>query len=258
MIRDIQERDDRWNNVSCATVHQFQGSEKPIIIYDAVDCFRMPYPGMLLTSQKNDSANRLFNVAITRAKGKVLLVANVDYLMRKKLSSKLLFTKALKQNDQEDSMLSGDGLLYELSSPESKETQVYFTEKEPSWKRFIEDVRNAKSSIYIDIPDVIDGDEGAIKELGLALDEMSTGGVEVRVRCPEEIDLPVEFEKYMKHYQNVTNPVTIIDRQLLWFGQPLYAADFITEGEILSTEFFPCVRFLGKHTARSVLALLEK
>ena len=258
MIRDIQERDDRWNNVSCATVHQFQGSEKPIIIYDAVDCFRMPYPGMLLTSQKNDSANRLFNVAITRAKGKVLLVANFDYLMRKKLSSKLLFTKALKQNDQEDSMLSGDGLLYELSSPESKETQVYFTEKEPSWKRFIEDVRNAKSSIYIDIPDVIDGDEGAIEELGLALEEMSTGGVEVRVRCPEEIDLPVAFEKYMKHYQYVTNPVTIIDRQLLWFGQPLYAADFITEGEILSTEFFPCVRFLGKHTARSVLALLEK
>lgn len=69
MLRDIQAIDKRWEKVSCATVHQFQGSEKPVIIYDAVDCYRMPYPGTLLTSLKNDTANRLFNVAVTRAKG---------------------------------------------------------------------------------------------------------------------------------------------------------------------------------------------
>ena len=52
MLRDIQVVDKRWEKVSCATVHQFRGSEKPIIIYDAVDCYRMPYPGTLLTSLK--------------------------------------------------------------------------------------------------------------------------------------------------------------------------------------------------------------
>jgi superfamily I DNA and/or RNA helicase len=85
MIRSMRETDPRWNGVSCATVHQFQGSEKPVVIYDAVDCYRMLYPGTLLTSLKNDTANRLFNVALTRAKGKFVLVANIDYLKRKNI-----------------------------------------------------------------------------------------------------------------------------------------------------------------------------
>ncbi len=90
MLRDLRECDTRWETVSCATVHQFQGSEKTVIIYDAVDCYRMTYPGSLLTTQRNDVSNRLFNVALTRSKGKFIMVSNVDYFKRKKISNKLL------------------------------------------------------------------------------------------------------------------------------------------------------------------------
>lgn len=55
----------------------------------------------------------------------------------------------------------------------------------------------------------------------------------------------------------MTNPVTIIDKKVVWFGQPLYAADFISEGNILDTEYFPCMRFEGVHAARSLKAFLE-
>ena len=55
----------------------------------------------------------------------------------------------------------------------------------------------------------------------------------------------------------MTNPITIIDGRIIWFGQPLYAADFVSEGDILDTEFYTCARFEGKHTARSIKAFLE-
>lgn len=39
MARDIAEAAPELNPISCATVHQFQGSEKDVIIYDVVDCY---------------------------------------------------------------------------------------------------------------------------------------------------------------------------------------------------------------------------
>lgn len=41
MTRDIAERYPNLQRITCATVHQFQGSEKDVIVYDAVDCYRI-------------------------------------------------------------------------------------------------------------------------------------------------------------------------------------------------------------------------
>lgn len=257
MIRDIQEHDKRWMKVSCATVHQFQGSEKPIIIYDAVDCFRMPYPGTLLTSMKNNNADRLFNVALTRAKGKFVLVANVDFLRRKNISKKLIFTKAMNKIICEKNRIDGNYVLDEMMPDENEEPLIYLEDRETSWGKFIVDIRMAKSKIHMDIPDLIDENDDAIKELIGVLEEKRQEGIDIGIRIPEEIDLPEGLQEYTRSFGYVTNPITIIDKKIVWFGQPLYAADFISEGDILETEYFPCVRFSGMHTARSIQAFLE-
>ena len=100
MIRDLNDSKSakKLHKLSSATVHQFQGSEKDVIIYDSVDCYRMRAPGILLTSQVNENANRLFNVAMTRARGKFVCVSNVDYMFKKKLSSSLIFSKLLHKS----------------------------------------------------------------------------------------------------------------------------------------------------------------
>ena len=72
-----------------------QSAEEQLIVYDAVDCYRMPYPGMLLSSEQNNYANRLFNVAMTRAKGKMVSLVNVEYMENKKLSGMLLFRQLM-------------------------------------------------------------------------------------------------------------------------------------------------------------------
>lgn len=257
MIRDIQEHDKKWLKISCATVHQFQGSEKPVIIYDAVDCFRMPYPGMLLTSLKNDTANRLFNVALTRAKGKFVLVANIDFLERKNISKKLIFTKAMNLIRKEEHDVDGNYALDELMPLEAEEPIVYVEDRETSWDMFISDIKSAKSQVYIDVPDVIDDNDEAIAALIEVLANKKDEGLEICIRLPEEINIPEGLQEYTRVFDYVTNPMTIIDKNIVWFGQPLYAADFISEGEILDTEYFPCMRLVGTHTARLIQEFLE-
>ena len=257
MIRDMQESDERWTKVSCATVHQFQGSEKPVIVYDAVDCFRMPYPGMLLTSMKNDTANRLFNVALTRAKGKFILVANIDYLERKNISKKLMFTKSMSLIKKVRHNIGGAYVLDELMPDVHEEPHVYVEDRETSWNRFRDDIESAKDKIHIDMPDVIAEDDEAMEQLIGLLASKKRDGLNICIRIPADIDLPDGLQEFVNNHAYVTNPVTIIDRKTVWFGQPLYAADFISEGDILDTEYFPCIRFEGSHTARSVQAFLE-
>lgn len=257
MLRDIQEYDSRWEKVICSTVHQFQGSEKSIILYDAVDCFRMPYLGTLLTSLQNDTANRLFNVAFTRAKGKSILIANRDYLKRKHISKKLIFTKAINKIANEGNFIKGLLVLDELMPSENEKTIVYVEDRERSWKTYIEDIKVAKKSIHMDIPDVIEENDEALEELCNVLNEKKEQGLNICIRLSEDINLPDKLEKYRRNYEYVTNPITLIDKKKIWFGQPLYAADFISEGEILGTECFPCIRFIGKHTTRLIQAFLE-
>ena len=257
MLRDIREHNPKWMKVTCATVHQFQGSEKPIIIYDAVDCFRMQYPGMLLTSSKNNTANRLFNVALTRAKGKFILVANTDFLERKNISKNLMFTQEMKLLKKEKNSIIGNDILDEMMPIAKENPLIYIEDREESWKKFIEDIKRAENTIHIDIPDVIDENDEALEILLKVFKERRKAGIEICIRLSEDMDLPKGFQKYISHFEYVSNPITVIDKKIIWFGQPLYAADFISEGNIIETEYFPCARFEGAHTARSMKAFLE-
>jgi len=60
-------------NIESGTVHQFQGSDADIVIFDLVDGYGRNQLGKLL---KNDEGLRLVNVALTRAKAKFILIAD--------------------------------------------------------------------------------------------------------------------------------------------------------------------------------------
>lgn len=257
MIRDMKEKDKRYSQLTCATVHQFQGSEKPVIIYDAVDCFRIPYPGVLLTSLKNDTANRLFNVALTRAKGKFILVANRDFMYRKNISNKLIFTKVMDKIKRDDVILQADNII-ELYSNEDDlgKSAVYLNSREESFDKYCMDLKRASKKIQIEIPGMIDEDNDALERLERILAKKNEEDVEVTIRLDEDMVLTEGLQQYAK-YGYVTTPVTIIDGDIIWFGHPISAAEFFTEGDVLQTEYFPCARFIGHITGRALQAFLE-
>ena len=258
MIRDLREKDKLYNRIICATVHQFQGSECPVIIYDAVDCFREAYPGVLLTSMKNNNANRLFNVALTRAKGKFILVGNRDFLFRKSISKQLIFTKTMKELDYKDCILQGEGVLDAVAAQNEKgEERIYLGERDDSIDYFIQDLSKAKKSICIDIPGVLDENDEAIQKITEVLTNKQEEGITISIRVEEGIVLPSGLQKFAISKPFVVVPATIVDKKIIWFGHPICSADFITEGEMIPTQFFPCARFEGSIGARTVQAYLE-
>lgn len=69
------------DRVKIGTVHTFQGSECDVIIFDMVDCSKFekgnPYPGKLYEGEQGE---QLLNVAISRARHKLIVVCDPEYL----------------------------------------------------------------------------------------------------------------------------------------------------------------------------------
>lgn len=166
-------------------------------------------------------------------------------------------TKAMNRIRKDKNDVKAKYVLDEMMPIRDESPLIYVTDKKASWTRFVQDISNAKYDIHMDIPDVIDDNEKAIKEFIHILRKKKEDGLDICIRLPENIDLPDGLQEYIKLFVYVTNPITIIDKKIIWFGQPLYTADFISEGETVDTEYFPCVRFEGLHAARLIKAFLE-
>lgn len=254
MARDAMDADPARNPISCATVHQFQGSEKDVIIYDAVDCYRIPFPGMLLTSTGNNYANRLFNVALTRAKGKFVGVANVDYMDNKNLSKNLMFRKLIDQQRMKTSCLSG----WELSKSRTLGNAglMRFFDDETGVLAFLRDIVSAKKDIRVDIPDS-PVENQSLTEIAKALQAAKRKGIKVVVRAENKQTLPPAMRIIAIENEFVANPVATIDGRISWFGMPGSNAEFLAEGMRITTRHRPVIRFVGFHTAKSLYGFME-
>ncbi|HQT92292.1 MAG TPA: AAA domain-containing protein, partial [Candidatus Kryptobacter bacterium] len=81
--------------ISAATVHTFQGNERDVIVFDFVDDNPLPLGVLLSTYEREDSddiseGERLLNVAMTRAKKRLLFVGNFEYLSTRSTEDSLL------------------------------------------------------------------------------------------------------------------------------------------------------------------------
>lgn len=254
MARDIAEANPELKPISCATVHQFQGSEKDVIVYDAVDCYRMPYPGMLLTSTGNNYANRLFNVALTRAKGKFIGVANIAYTDNKNLSNNLMFERMIETQRRKPSCLKGTELTHQRKSISG--SPMSFFDNNDGTRQFLSDIAAAQREIRIDIPDKPVDDVYA-RQLATALQTAKGKGVTVFVRAENKQSLPVVLKPLAIENPFLANPVVLIDKKIVWFGMPASDAKFKSEGSVLQTNYRPIIRFVGKYTASSLYGFME-
>lgn len=250
MIRDTASIHPEVKTISSATVHQFQGSEKDVIIYDAVDCYRMKAPGILLTSMQNDYANRLFNVALTRSRGKFIGLANVDYMKNKKLSQNLIFKKMIDKEIRESNDITGT-YFEEGYNKELGNTMKFYKEKEGEWE-FINDIITSKREIRIDIPDK-PKTSLFITKLVKALKEAKQRGIKVCIRAENRKSLPRELMSLAIENTFVSNPLAIIDKKIVWYGIPSTQAGFKEE----RVKYRPIIRFKGANTASAIYGFME-
>lgn len=253
MARDAEVSEKINHSITCATVHQFQGSEKDVIIYDAVDCYRMTHPGSLLTSTTGDVANRLFNVALTRARGKFIGVANISYMEKKNLSSSLLFRHVIDKLKYTDRCMSASRL---TSDRQEKLPLISFLNSVDSLWELISDIRNAKKEIVIDVPGKTKNPERTEK-IASEIMIVSNKGVKVTVRAENKSDLPGCLKQFAVQNPYVANPIIIIDKRVVWFGEPLSLDEFVAEEKPLGINCRPIIRYEGKFAATSLYSMLE-
>lgn len=253
MVRDVNELEALPHAIKCATVHQFQGSEEDVIVYDAVDCYRLPFPGALIASTAGRYADRLFNVAMTRSKGKFICVANGSFMRNKGMSENLMFMQMLK------SYRATAPMIPEIIRPDDDLEKYYFdfVEKENQVDEFIKDLATARREVRIDIPDSPANSDINITRIAQALAEAQSRGVKVFVRAESKKNLHPTLKYFAVENHYLTDPVTLIDKTVTWFGMPESAACFKIEGRTSAINNRPCIRFWGTHTAKILYGLLE-
>ena len=253
MVRDVNELEALPHAIKCATVHQFQGSEEDVIVYDAVDCYRLPFPGALIASTAGRYADRLFNVAMTRSKGKFICVANGSFMRNKGMSENLMFMQILK------SYRATAPMIPEIIRPDDDLEKYYFdfVEKENQVDEFIKDLATARREVRIDIPDSPANSDINTTRIAQALAEAQSRGVKVFVRAESKKNLHPTLKYFAVENHYLTDPIALIDKTVTWFGMPESAACFKIEGRTSAINNRPCIRFWGTHTAKILYGLLE-
>ena len=253
MVRDVNELEALPHAIKCATVHQFQGSEEDVIVYDAVDCYRLPFPGALIASTAGRYADRLFNVAMTRSKGKFICVANGSFMRNKGMSENLMFMQMLK------SYRATAPMIPEIIRPNDDLEKYYFdfVEKENQVDEFIKDLATARREVRIDIPDSPANSDINTTRIAQALAEAQSRGVKVFVRAESKKNLHPTLKYFAVENHYLTDPIALIDKTVTLFGMPESAACFKIEGRTSAINNRPCIRFWGTHTAKILYGLLE-
>ncbi|HHW01577.1 MAG TPA: AAA family ATPase [Thermoanaerobacterales bacterium] len=233
--------------VTAATVHQFQGSEKDIIIFDCVDSYRQTRPGVLLTGQDLDKAMRLINVAVSRARGKFIGVAHKGF-----------WDNRLNKNDMLNKMFvylkeKGKYIFEEEIVEILKESIADRLPNVPRWfyredyvDILLKDFKEAKKEIYIDVP------HGELVENVDWWDEVlksSKKGILVNIRCESVEDIPTKLRHIAREASFIWSPITIIDQNIIWYGHPMKTMEKV--------EYMPIMRFEGQKTARMLVSMLE-
>jgi superfamily I DNA and/or RNA helicase len=153
------------DEVRVNTVHSFQGGEEAAIIFDCVEGPGVSNWSMLDDQRKGSDARLLLNVALTRARCKVFLVAHKDYL-QSALKRDSIILQIIEIFRAEGFEVSSEKLIdnylvsdFEKWANAAIGPEKHFTSPEGSlyteknfWPLFLDDLRSAEKSLVIMSP----------------------------------------------------------------------------------------------------------
>ena len=255
MIQDHKVND--FTGVSCATVHQFQGSERDLIIFDAVESYPSSKVGFLM-GKVMDSVVRLINVGVTRARGKLIVVANAKFWEMKFEGTQHIFYGLIKYLTKNGNVISNKEKAlsnYLKKLPKTKNI-CYFSSVSGAISEFKKDISRAKEKIVISIPDgELDPEtQGSILNI---LTEAIDEGIRVLCKTNGYAELPDEWKKLAWASDNAILPMIIIDDKVAWYGLPVSRGKFVDGHSSFLTICQTIFRIRGEHTIEMIKAFSD-
>ncbi|MDD4369286.1 MAG: AAA domain-containing protein [Oscillospiraceae bacterium] len=228
-----------------ATVHRFQGAEQDAVVLDLVDSFPQRGPGGLLSRREGSVGLRLVNVAVTRARGKLFVLACRDFLESRLPGDSAVcgLFRFIRENGR---VIGGRELLASLPDRMTGEEMEmeWYTERRAALEAWEADVHHA-ASIQVDWPAAAGPPE---RLAARALRQAQAGGARLRLRAGRPSVLPPELQPYAVRYTPAKTPLTAAERNIFWYGSPWPGDDKVDRCS---------VRVTGERICRTLLYLLE-
>lgn len=257
MLLDHQK--EHKTSIACSTVHQFQGSERNIICFDAVESYPSKKLGILMSKNDNNSVTRLINVAVTRARGKLILVANRGFWTKKFEGTKnalyLLVLHLMKHGNMVDTKNQGLAKVY--TETRIGNTIRLFVSANESASFIEKDIEQAKKRIMLVLPDSrLDTDN--VNRIWNAVRAAKQRGIEIEIKAREVNNLPEAWKTQTVISEKAIFPLIMIDDKTVWYGYPMSSCFFSDGSSGGYATIMPVIaRIKGEHTIELIRSLSE-
>lgn len=244
-------------SISCATVHQFQGSERNVVIFDAVESYPSSKAGVLLSNNENGDVTRLINVAITRARGKFITIGNSKFWeMKFKNSSNIYYEliQYLRDNGLVTRNNKNNNLQSYIDSLDYGKKIHIYTEEYKIDYQLKKDIILAQNKIIVSLPDGKREYNDPILKL---LKDAKESGIQVLCKASNYSGLPNDWKEISCESENAVFPLISIDDKIIWYGLPSFKGKF-TDGAWGFLTVLPLVfRLTGEHTVNLIKSLSD-
>lgn len=209
--------------IICSTVHQFQGNEADVIIFDSMESRIEEKPAGRMFSSKN--AKRLVNVAITRAKAKLIVVADYRFLKAFDQVVKDSLILDLCEYAGRRNSVSQPDMVRAFFSADQNSVARFFNGTQDAKELFLADLRQARKIEYWhSFQNEIEGDQW------FSLDDFRNVLQEYRSEKKKRIRFFGRETKKLSSFSDVAvftppdgrvwNDYVLIDETILWYGIP--------------------------------------
>lgn len=255
MIQDHR-HSKRTTNISCATVHQFQGSERNVVIFDAVESCPSTRAGWLMSRNEGGSVTRLINVALTRSRGKFIAIANKAFWLNK-FESNNMFYSLIKYMSANSYILNcqKEGLANYIKANDFGSNIKVYTATTTSNFDVLGDIRSAKTKITLMIPKGKINAEYA-KMILNEVYKQKDRKISVVIVYDKSVVIPPEYEDVCIPSDKITMPLLFIDDKA-WYGLPIYQHVHTEANVVYPIYTDVIVRFSGKCTVEMIKSLVE-
>jgi len=256
MIQD--QRKYEYTDVACSTVHQFQGSERNVIVFDAVESFPEHDVGFLMSKNENSSVTRLINVAVTRARGKFIAVANGLFWKNNFEGKDNIFYQLVCYISENENVVGvKDKILQDyFSAVYMGKNIMYYPELSDALEDLENDIGKARNKIVISIPDGQLDNEYGHYVLQMLL-KAKQNKIQILCKSNAYNDLPEEWKKITWRAENAVFPVMLVDDRVIWYGLPVSRGLFTYKSNGYNTVCQTILRIVGEHTIGMIKSLSD-
>ena len=250
-------RQENKVNISCATVHQFQGSERNVIVFDAVESYPFTKPGWLVSKNDNGSVIRLINVALTRSRAKFITLASTKFWDSKFNGTQNTYHMLLEHIKKNNNVVSvKDNSLLSLVQQCNFGKNISVLAADDAFEKLLNDINSAKKQILISLPtDKLNPKyEGAIYS---KIKERESAGVKVIGKAKDVERLNDFWKKLLFKSKDSVFPLIVIDNKITWYGFPLSELYFEDKNNRYLATKSPVFRITGKHTNEMISSLCD-